>query len=156
MTGSSCTVQRCAIALRDRVPRVQSRVRRRHSSANADRRTPEIDRLDWSRGKTFLLAHTRNAEHVFLFTAARTTPGLNRQQIVNDLGGWRGEAFWSADFPTWRSVFPLLVDVATDRAAADVPLPLSSCLMSSSTSPMARRAWRRLRQTSTPCGRVGG
>lgn len=36
-------------------------------------------------GKTFLLTHAWEAENIFLFTAARTTPELNRQQLIHDL-----------------------------------------------------------------------
>lgn len=74
-------------------------------------------------GKTFLLTHAWNADHLFLFTAARTTPELNRQQLLHDLAAWTGEQLDPADFPSWRTVFRRLVDVATDRATADQPRP---------------------------------
>ena len=72
-------------------------------------------------GKTFLLTHAWAADHLFLFTAARTTPELNRQQLLHDLAAWTGETLDPADFPSWRTVFRLLVDIATNRASAVPP-----------------------------------
>lgn len=74
-------------------------------------------------GKTFLLTHAWEAENIFLFTAARTTPELNRRQLIHDLAAWSEATFDPADFPSWRTVFRLLVDVATSRATADRPKP---------------------------------
>jgi AAA+ ATPase superfamily predicted ATPase len=74
-------------------------------------------------GKTFLLANSWPAEQLFLFTAARTTPELNRQQLLHDLAAWSGEAIDPTDFPSWRTVFRLLVEVAAARAAGEAPQP---------------------------------
>lgn len=74
-------------------------------------------------GKTFLLTHAWAADHLFLFTAARTTPELNRQQLLHDLAAWSGETIDPTDFPNWRTVFRLLVDLAKARATSDPPRP---------------------------------
>lgn len=74
-------------------------------------------------GKTFLLTHAWAPDHLFLFTAARTTGELNRQQLLHDLSTWYGEALDPKDFPTWRTVFRLLVDIATARATIAPPRP---------------------------------
>jgi hypothetical protein len=74
-------------------------------------------------GKTFLLAHAWPAETMFLYTASQTTPELNRQQLLRDLAGWSGEAVRPEDYPTWRTVFRLLADLAERRAAGDPPRP---------------------------------
>ena len=74
-------------------------------------------------GKTFLLTHAWEADNIFLFAAARTTPELNRQQLIHDLAAWCEATFDPADFPSWRTVFHLLVNVATSRATADRPKP---------------------------------
>ena len=74
-------------------------------------------------GKTYLLTHTWPTEQVFLFTAARTTPSLNRQQLVQDVAAWCNEPLEPADYPNWRTVFRLLVDIATKRAQSQPPRP---------------------------------
>jgi uncharacterized protein len=74
-------------------------------------------------GKTFLLTHAWDAAQLFLFTAARTTPELNRRQLVDDLAHWSGVPLRTEDFPTWRTVFRALVDVAGERAARTPSLP---------------------------------
>lgn len=72
-------------------------------------------------GKTFLLAHAWPPGQLFLFTAARTTPELNRRQLLHDLAAWTGEELVPEDYPTWRTVFRLLVDVAERRAQVKPP-----------------------------------
>ncbi len=62
-------------------------------------------------GKTYLLTHAWGAEPMFLFTAARTTPEVNRRQLISDLASWAGEDLRPGDYPTWRSVFNLLLDL---------------------------------------------
>ncbi|MDB4916544.1 MAG: hypothetical protein JWM95_4188 [Gemmatimonadetes bacterium] len=74
-------------------------------------------------GKTYLLMNTWPADELFLFTAARTTPALNRQQLLADLAAWVGEPLSAADYPTWRTVFRLLTDVAQRRAMHVPPRP---------------------------------
>ncbi|MEM1128121.1 MAG: ATP-binding protein [Bacteroidota bacterium] len=60
-------------------------------------------------GKTFLLNHAWGDRPYFLFTAARTTPELNRRQLIEDLARWSGQDLRPEDYPTWRSVFSLLL-----------------------------------------------
>ena len=64
-------------------------------------------------GKTFLLTHAWGDRPYFLFTAARTTAEINRRQLVQDLAAWTGEALHPEDYPTWRAVFNLLLDLRT-------------------------------------------
>lgn len=61
-------------------------------------------------GKTWLLTHTWPAEQYFLFTASRTSPEFNRRQLLADLGRFMGTDFPATDYPTWRSIFNLLLD----------------------------------------------
>lgn len=68
-------------------------------------------------GKTYLLNHLWPPQDCFLFTAARTTPELNRRQLITDLARWSGLSLYPEDYPTWRTVFTLLLEL---RA----PLPL--------------------------------
>lgn len=74
-------------------------------------------------GKTYLLTHAWAAEYLFLFTAARITPELNRQQLLHDLAAWSGEALDPADYPNWRTVFRVLVRLASTRAMRASPQP---------------------------------
>lgn len=63
-------------------------------------------------GKTFLLDHVWSGERTFYFLAADSTPGMNRADLVRDLATWSGRDLTPEDFPTWRTVFRLLVDLA--------------------------------------------
>jgi len=74
-------------------------------------------------GKTFLLTNLWEANHLFLFTAAATTSELNRRQLLHDLARWTGEELDPADYPTWRTIFRLLVEIAVTRASTEPPLP---------------------------------
>jgi AAA+ ATPase superfamily predicted ATPase len=76
-------------------------------------------------GKTYLLANTWDAETLFLYTASRTTPETNRQQLLQDLAAWRAstlagevpaEPIDLGDFPTWRTIFRLLTRIAAERS----------------------------------------
>lgn len=60
-------------------------------------------------GKTFLLNHVWDPTERFMFTASRTSPALNREQLVQDFASWAGEKLEREDFPTWRTVFKLLL-----------------------------------------------
>lgn len=62
-------------------------------------------------GKTFLLQAAWDAHQAFTFTAARTSPELNRRQLLVDLARWSSESIEPDDHPTWRSVFRLLLDL---------------------------------------------
>jgi uncharacterized protein len=61
-------------------------------------------------GKTHLLSSTWHAEKSFYFTASETTPGQNRASLLATFADWSGEPVDAADYPTWRSVFRLLLD----------------------------------------------
>lgn len=60
-------------------------------------------------GKTYLLNNVWRREEFFLFTASRTSPELNRRQLIQDLARWTGEPLVPEDYPTWRTVFNLLL-----------------------------------------------
>ncbi len=64
-------------------------------------------------GKTFLLTHAFEADLAFFFIAARTSPQINRRQLLSDLARWANEEIAIEDYPTWRSVFNLLLDLRT-------------------------------------------
>ena len=66
-------------------------------------------------GKTFLLTHTWPPDQYFLFTASRTSPEFNRQQLLKDLSRYVGTDFPAADYPTWRSIFNLLLDLDREQ-----------------------------------------
>lgn len=76
------------------------------------RGTPQLALLYGRRrvGKTHLLNNVWDPSHVFYFTAAETTEAQNRATLVNDLADWLGEDLRPEDYPTWRSVFRLLLD----------------------------------------------
>jgi uncharacterized protein len=61
-------------------------------------------------GKTFLLTNLWESREAFFFTAARTTGEINRRQLIEDFARWSGEEVRPEDYPTWRSVFNLLLD----------------------------------------------
>lgn len=61
-------------------------------------------------GKTFLLTHTWSNLPLFFFTASRTTPEINRRQLLEELARWSGEDLTPEDYPTWRTVFRLLLE----------------------------------------------
>lgn len=67
-------------------------------------------------GKTYLLANAWPPENLFLYTAAQTTPELNRRQLLGDLAAWAGEQIRPEDYPSWRTAFRLVTDVAERRA----------------------------------------
>lgn len=61
-------------------------------------------------GKTFLLAHAFSRAEAFYYTAAHTTAEVNRRQLLENLARWSGRPVTAEDYPTWRSVFRLLLD----------------------------------------------
>ena len=61
-------------------------------------------------GKTHLLSRTWKATPSFYFTAAETTPAQNREALLAALAEWSGEPVHAEDYPTWRSVFRLLLE----------------------------------------------
>ena len=79
----------------------------------ADSGRPHLALLTGRRrvGKTYLLTHTWGERASFYFTASKTTPEVNRRQLVEDLGAWSGEDLRAEDYPTWRTLFNLLMDL---------------------------------------------
>jgi AAA+ ATPase superfamily predicted ATPase len=62
-------------------------------------------------GKTYLLGRAWGDDvPSFYFTAAETTPTQNREALLSALAEWSGETIHAEDYPTWRSVFRLLMD----------------------------------------------
>lgn len=61
-------------------------------------------------GKTHLLSRAWKSTPSFYFTAAETTPAQNRTALLEALAEWSGEPIHADDYPTWRSVFRLLLD----------------------------------------------
>ncbi|MEX2542223.1 MAG: ATP-binding protein [Trueperaceae bacterium] len=66
-------------------------------------------------GKTFLLTHAWGAREYFLFTASRVTGEANRHQFLKDLAAWSGEEIRGEDYPTWRTVFNLILDLKSPQ-----------------------------------------
>jgi AAA+ ATPase superfamily predicted ATPase len=58
-----------------------------------------------------LLKHVWPAQQTFHFTAANTTPEQNRQQLIADASEWSGQALRADDYPNWRTVFRMLVEL---------------------------------------------
>jgi uncharacterized protein len=63
-------------------------------------------------GKTFLLDRTWPDARVFYYLAADTTPGMNRLDLLRDLAEWSGRELEATDYPSWRTVFRLFVELA--------------------------------------------
>lgn len=72
-------------------------------------------------GKTHLLGRAWQDTPSFYFTAAETTPTQNRKALLAAFAEWSGEPIHVEDYPTWRSVFRLLLDFRS-------PVPLAITL----------------------------
>ena len=95
---------------------------REHESAGLRellaRGTPQLALLRGRRrvGKTYLLSHMWPRDvAAFYFTAAETTPEQNREALVQAFASWSGLALHVEDYPTWRTVFRLLVNYDPGR-----------------------------------------
>ena len=66
-------------------------------------------------GKTYLLANAWGDRPVLFFTASKTTPELNRRQLVEVVAAWSGEDVRAEDYPTWRTVFRLLLGLRAEQ-----------------------------------------
>jgi AAA+ ATPase superfamily predicted ATPase len=64
-------------------------------------------------GKTHLLSRAWDGPRAFYFTASETTPDQNRLALLNAFREWSGESVHAEDYPTWRTVFRLLLDHAS-------------------------------------------
>jgi hypothetical protein len=62
-------------------------------------------------GKTYLLTHVWPATQTLYFTAANTTPAQNRLALVAEVARWSRQALNPEDYPTWRTVFRLLLEL---------------------------------------------
>lgn len=66
-------------------------------------------------GKTFLLDRTWEEGNVFYFLAADSTPAMNRMDLVRDLSAWSARDLDPDEYPTWRTVFRLVAELARQR-----------------------------------------
>lgn len=64
-------------------------------------------------GKTHLLSRAWKEARAFYFTASETTPEQNRLALLAAFREWAGEPLHVDDYPTWRTVFRLLLDHAS-------------------------------------------
>jgi AAA+ ATPase superfamily predicted ATPase len=89
----------------------------RELSALADAGRPKLALLYGRRrvGKTFLLTNIWPADRALYFTASATTPEQNRRHLVEEAGRWAGTEFHAEDYPTWRTVFRMLLSLKPDR-----------------------------------------
>ncbi len=71
-------------------------------------------------GKTFLLQHAFPMGHLFHFTASDATPELNRRALLEAVSRWSGAEIRTQDFPTWRRIFELLLELGNDEPTAIV------------------------------------
>lgn len=61
-------------------------------------------------GKTYLLGRVWKDVSSFYFTASETTPAQNREALLRAFAEWSGNEIYTEDYPTWRSIFRLLLD----------------------------------------------
>lgn len=62
-------------------------------------------------GKTHLLTRAwESGTRSFYFTASETTPEQNRKALLRAYAEWSGEPVRQEDYPTWRTVFRLLLE----------------------------------------------
>ena len=66
-------------------------------------------------GKTFLLQHAFPPRRLFHFTAADATPELNRRALLEAMSRWAGTDIRMQDYPTWRRVFELILQLGGDE-----------------------------------------
>jgi len=65
-------------------------------------------------GKTFLLDYAWRGQRLFYYLAANATAELNRRELLRELAAWSGRDLDAREYPTWRTVFRLLADLAAD------------------------------------------
>jgi AAA+ ATPase superfamily predicted ATPase len=82
----------------------------------ADREQPALVLVSGRRrvGKTYLLDRAWPERRVLYFLAANSTAEMNRVELLRELGPWSGHPLDPADYPTWRTIFRLLVDLTAD------------------------------------------
>lgn len=64
-------------------------------------------------GKTHLLTRAWDGPRSFYFTASETTPEQNRMALLAAFAQWSGLPIHVEDYPTWRTVFRLLLEHAS-------------------------------------------
>jgi AAA+ ATPase superfamily predicted ATPase len=76
------------------------------------RETPQLVLLYGRRrvGKTHMLSRMWGPQPAFYFTASETTPSQNRRALLDAYAEWAERTIHVEDYPTWRSVFRLLLD----------------------------------------------
>ena len=82
----------------------------------ADRNVPVLILVYGRRrvGKTYLLDYAWSGRRVFYFLASNSTDEMNRTELLHDLAQWSGRDIDPQEYPTWRTVFRLFVDLAGD------------------------------------------
>lgn len=80
----------------------------------ADRGAPALILVYGRRrvGKTYLLDYAWEGKRVFYFLATNATDELNRHELIRDLAQWSGRDLDPQEYPTWRTIFRLFVDLA--------------------------------------------
>lgn len=66
-------------------------------------------------GKTFLLQHAFPPQRLFHFTASDATPELNRRALLEAVSRWSETEIRLQDYPTWRRVFELILQLGGDE-----------------------------------------
>lgn len=83
-----------------------------------ERGTPQLVLMYGRRrvGKTHLLGRAWKSDvPAFYFTASETTPSQNREALLLAFAQWSGQEIHVEDYPTWRTVFRLLLDHRPDQ-----------------------------------------
>jgi len=62
-------------------------------------------------GKTFLINHVWPDAQTFYYVASDATTEFNRRDLLSELGRWLGTELNPDDYPTWRTIFRLLLQV---------------------------------------------
>jgi hypothetical protein len=66
-------------------------------------------------GKTYLLDQLARHRRSFYYLAADTTGALNRRELLGELRAFHGRDIDPEDFPTWRAVFRLLLELTGEE-----------------------------------------
>lgn len=87
-------------------------------------------------GKTYLLDYAWRDRRTFYYLAANATAELNRRELLRELAEWSGRDLDVREYPTWRTVFRLLADLATGKPLV-VVLDEFQYLMNQKDDPIA-------------------
>lgn len=82
----------------------------------ADRPKPTLILLYGRRrvGKTYLLEQAWHGRRCFYFLAADSTAEMNRAELLRELEAWSALRFDPSDYPTWRTIFRLFLQLARE------------------------------------------